>query len=1336
MVSLLLTSAVAASSLTGFSLFAASLAAATIGNFIDSKLFPTNISQEGPRLESINLSTSSEGQPVKRLFGTSRLGGNMIWVTNFREVSTTTTQSVGGKGGGGDTISNIEYTYFVSVAFAFCEGNPRASLGRIWVDNRLMETSGIIYRFYPGSETQTVDPKILQIEGVESASAFRGIAYIVFEELDLTEFGNRIPMITAEINVPVYDLSADLLENLIQSVNLIPSTGEQAYATTPTVTLIDDQVSFSNSNLSADKTDFVWSMENLKSQMPNVTSLNLVISWFGDDLRLGSGTTKPKVEFGPSVSSNYVSGIKGLIDSDYGFTQSTDDTWTVNGLNRNNADVVSRDALDNPNFGGTPADWSVTEAILYTIDTAGLDVHFYPFILMDIVAGNTLPNTDGVTTGQPIFPWRGRITVSAPSVDKMAAAGTEMDAYMGSVTRTQFSNTGTRITYSGAAGDWGYRRFIFFYAHLCAAAAAVSVTPTRFKTFYIGTELVGINRVRNNAGVYVGTAALVSILNDVRLIFDSYGMTHVELSYAADWSEYHSHRPEDASGDVLFPLDAIWSNADCDHIGIDNYTPISDWRDGTSHLDFGVGNDVYGNPRARYIYDQSYLKGQIEGGELFDYFYASSADRASQTRTPIQDLAHSEHWIFRQKDMRNWWSNTHHPRPLGVRAASPSSWVASSKRIRFSEFGVPTIDKGTNQPNVFFDPKSSESFVPYFSNGNRDDQIQRSYYEAMITYWRDNSPTSPIRMIASAEMCAWAWDARPYPAFPYRSDFWSDSPNWTFGHWLNGRAGSVPLAELVKMICSWVGFTAADLDVTELIGRNSIVRGYVIDNQSSPRASLDPLFSAYLFDGFESQGKMKFVLREYTTFEEIDVQDLVSQGGAKSSGYQITRAQETEMPQNSSVSFINPADDYQVATATGSRQTTTSKTSVDMRYPLVFETGSAKMLAEIMIQQAWAARESIELALSNDRIKYDPGDGFSITIGNRLKKFRFSGISKGDYLEIDGNGMDVSIYDAVSSNYGSNTTSILSTIGSTNLYFMDLPLVTGDEPRPWAPRVAAFQTPFPRSVDIYEVTNNGADLSFNNSILVPSQMGILSAALQIGPHEIIDEGNVLSIDLRSTSFQILSETEENVRNGANAIAILTPSGNWEILKFVNSSFVSGARYDLTRLFRGQLGTWPIMEVIPIGSPFVILNPAGTNVLSIAAERKLDAITWRYGPNVYGTASPFFRTQTHTGKAVGELPYPVADVQFFKTAAADVLITWRRQTRFNGEGFDAAIVPLNEDDERYEIDLLTSLDVLITTVTTTVASYSYVGAPANFKARIHQMSTNIGRGRPVTKQSPF
>ena len=48
--------------------------------------------------------------------------------------------------------------------------------------------------------------------------------------------------------------------------------------------------------------------------------------------------------------------------------------------------------------------------------------------------------------------------------------------------------------------------------------------------------------------------------------------------------------------------------------------------------------------------------------------------------------------------------------------------------------GAPAVDRGTNQPNLFIDPKSSESFLPYFSRGFRDDFIQRRYVEALCRY--------------------------------------------------------------------------------------------------------------------------------------------------------------------------------------------------------------------------------------------------------------------------------------------------------------------------------------------------------------------------------------------------------------------------------------------------------------------------------------------------------------------------------------------------------------------------------------------------------------------------
>ena len=99
--------------------------------------------------------------------------------------------------------------------------------------------------------------------------------------------------------------------------------------------------------------------------------------------------------------------------------------------------------------------------------------------------------------------------------------------------------------------------------------------------------------------------------------------------------------------------------------------------------------------------DLGYLKANIEGGEGYDWFYASDADRKAQIRTPISDLAYGKPWVFRPKDIRSWWSNQHHDRPGGIESTTPTPWTPQSKPIRFTEFGCPAVDRGTNQPNVF-----------------------------------------------------------------------------------------------------------------------------------------------------------------------------------------------------------------------------------------------------------------------------------------------------------------------------------------------------------------------------------------------------------------------------------------------------------------------------------------------------------------------------------------------------------------------------------------------------------------------------------------------------------
>lgn len=1307
MAALVLTSAVGTLGLSGFSLFAANLAAAAVGSFIDNRLFGIGnqtIQQEGPRLTEISLSTSSQGQSIKRLFGRSRIGGNLIWATNFTETETTTSETQGGKGGGGSvTTTTTAYTYSISFAIAFCEGSDLTSLGRIWFDGRQVDISQYRYEFHKGSDDQAVDTTILNVEGAENAPAYRGIAYIVFEDLPLGDYGNRIPQVTAEITRPIIHDEDDAVENLIQGVNIIPATGDFIYSTT--ITTRDDGFGNAvgvNVYQSAGVADFEDSMNSLQNDFPVVTKGNLAVSWFGNDLRIGSIEIKPKVE-----------------DNTDTFLPTN---WRCQGLSRASVEEINTDADGNSFYGSTPSDDSVLEGLV-EMGNRGIDAYFYPFLLMDIPTGNALPDPYGGAE-QAVFPWRGRITLGDPADDGTAQAQTDMNSFFGSVSASDFSVSGTQITYTGSATDWGYRRFILHYAHLCAAAANAMDSSTNFAGFYIGSEMRGLTQTRTSGtGNYPAVTAFKTLAADVRGIFDAAGLAHVEISYAADWSEYHSHRPSDGSGDVFFNLDPLWMDSNIDYVAIDNYMPISDLE---ISYDSSTGDSVY---------DVAYLQTQIEGGEGYDYFYASDTDRTNRVTTPITDGAYGKPWVFRQKDIRSWLTSSHYNRPGGTEVGSPTAWTPNAKRIVFSEFGCPAVDLGTNQPNVFYDPKSSESFFPYFSSGSRDDQILRSYYQAVITYWRDHA--SPI--VDVSEMFAWSWDARPYPAFPARSDIWSDTSNYRLGHWLNGRSGSGPLSELIKLICEWAGLdVSTDIDVTDITGSGQIVRGYVIDQIMSAREALTSLFSAYFFDAHESGGRIVFKLRERTTFTDLDTDRFVTTSNSPA-GYSITRAQETELPQAARVSYISELADYTVASIGTVRPNGSSQSVAELRFPMAFDDNYARYVSELVIQESWNARETLELNLPPSQFSLDPGDGISFTVENRDFDFRITSVDIGSTIECSAETIDTSIYDKVIDTESAYIINQPTVYGQSQIVFLDLPLFTGQETSPWATRVATYQYPYPPAVNVY--LDNGSDLILQVQQIQRTQMGVTVADFPIGPHTFIDEGNTLQVDWFDHTYEFPGITESAVYDGGNIMAIQTSTGAWEVFRFINATkqFTGGdyeRRWNFTRLIRGDYGTYTDMEdVIPAGAAVVLLNSNTLSALPMSEENKLNSIDYRYGPSSYNTGSPYYQDVTHSGSAVGQLPYAVAQINFALNSG-NVDISWIRQTRFGGSSFEAQTVPLNEETESYEIDVFDSTNTYVETIEITGSpNYTYTGGLTEFSIVIYQMSATIGRGRPSFASYP-
>ena len=615
---------------------------AVAGNMLDQKWFgPGDQTIEGPRLADLDVMTSTEGAPIPRVYGRARLSGQVIWATDLEEAMTAQSASASdsGKGfGGGPKTTTNTYTYFANFAVGLCEG-VIGRVGRIWADGKPLDITGLTIRVHRGAEDQAPDGLIVAKEGAGNAPAYRGLAYVVFERLPLADFGNRIPQLSFEIIRPIGQL-----EQMLRAVTLIPGTTEFGYEPASVVQLQDDlgTAAPENRHVANAPSDVTAALDDLQGLCPNLQRIALVVAWFGSDLRAGHCTVQPAIENAAKTTEP--------------------PSWKVAGVTRDKAAVVSQ-IDDRPAYGGTPSDASVID-LIRELHARGLKITFYPFVMMDIPAGNALPDPWSDAGAQPAFPWRGRITCDPAPGRAGSPQGTATAA-------AQVANF-----FSG--GDWNYRRMVLHYAALVQSAGGVDA-------FMIGSELKALTRVRSGDGVYPAVSELITLAAEVKAIVGGGTL----ITYGADWTEYGADVVDAAASEVRFPLDPLWASEAIGAVGIDYYAPLADWRDEAGHLDSALASTTY---------DRGYLAGNVGAGEGYDWYYANDAARRAQNRTAITD-GMGKPWTFRVKDLWNWWSQPHHERAGHVELPGATSWVPMSKPIWLTEVGCPAVDKGANQPS-------------------------------------------------------------------------------------------------------------------------------------------------------------------------------------------------------------------------------------------------------------------------------------------------------------------------------------------------------------------------------------------------------------------------------------------------------------------------------------------------------------------------------------------------------------------------------------------------------------------------------------------------------------
>ena len=839
-------------------------------------------------ISNSDINFAQDGAVVPIVYGTAIVRGQKIWSSDIR--LTTIMPSVS------DVLLNSTSTTkarrYIDIAYMICGGEIDDVL-QVYHVTKPISIEGYDYVIYKGTEYQKADPTIKN--AISKDLAFRGTAYIVFKNLDITNFGGNAPNLYFKVKRS--KINYQKIYNpcpLIKGVNLIPGSGEFVLDTKIQSkqngnfngqTFVPKGIPTSiNQNTGYGKSDLSVSLDGLKKELPNVKWVSSVVCWFCDGMNISNAEIYPAVEYS-------FSGI------------SLPDDWSVAGITRQNARLVSRDEFDRPNYGGTIADVAVLRG-LDELRLRGYKTMFYPMMMMDVAKK----------------PWRGHLSGDAGEVYNF------------------FNKTN------------GYNDFILHCANLVKG---------KVDAFIIGSEFIGLTKLKLN-NIYPAVEEFKKLAKKVKNILGF----EVKISYAADWSEYHH------TDGGWYNLDPLWADENIDFIGIDQYFPLSD----------GLAN-----PSVEDI-----IKG-FTSGEGYDFYY-------KWERTQKYPLSKPYAW----KDVR-WFLENEHQNPDGTK----TSWRPLSKKIWFVEYGFPSVDLCTNQPNVFYNPDAFDGGLPRFSQGYTDFKAQQDAIFASETFFSLNSD-----IIENAFL--WAWDARPFPYFPKLLDVWSDGGLWRFGHWVNGKLNMSNLGDVIRDICLQAGFAHEEID-TNLLSQE--VDGFILNRKMSFESVIKMLSLVYLFDCVYENSVLKFIPLNLLKQVVIDQSDIIVDD-ALINEYKDTQKTDTTRIVSLDLYFYNKDDDYNLGNVKIGIDSMQSSQTKQIQVPVAMNLAKAQELSTILLDALNGIQDYTYISLPIN--KYKDIKPLDVLIYNEkdiiknliVKKLETDGFT----LKILGQNIDSSFF-SLASNY-------------------------------------------------------------------------------------------------------------------------------------------------------------------------------------------------------------------------------------------------------------------------------------------------------------------------------
>jgi hypothetical protein len=446
--------------------------------------------------------------------------------------------------------------------------------------------------------------------------------------------------------------------------------------------------------------------------------------------------------------------------------------------------------------------------------------------------------------------------------------------------------------------------------------------------------------------------------------------------------------------------------------------------------------------------------------------------------------------------------------------------------------------------------------------------------------------------------------------------------------------------------------------------------------------------------------------------------------------YTLTRGQETELPLSAKITYIDGGQDYAQAAVEARRLSVGSDRVSAAELPIVTDQGRAQAIAETWLQDTWAARERASFGLPPSRLALEPSDVVTLNAGDRSYPLRITETRDAEFKAIEARSVEPFSFDALPTPPRRREFDVITVYGPTAAFFLDLPLLRGDE-APQVGYVTANADPWPGAVAFYRAPSTSGSVVAARPTLGRTVFGFYS-----GPLHRYDKSNVLRVKL--DFGELASVTEEALLNGANFAAIENGDGAWELIQFQTATLVAPATYDLSGLLRGMNGTERAMrDPVAAGARFILVNNAVTTVNMRLDEVGL-ALNYKFGPTSEAFDEPSYGSASHAFEGLGLRPLSPVHLQGKRNPSnGDWTFLWTRRTRIGGDSWAGFEVPLAEEREQYRLeildapggDVLRSIDTAAPTVLYTAAMQTAdFGAPQwNVPIRVAQVSPTYGPG---------